>query len=356
MADEDSNSERTEDPTPQRREDFRKRGQVAQTRELGSVLVLFMSLLAMWLLGRFFLQQLSDVFTKSFTEYVVTSSRQEDWFMAVKFAATRSAFIVVPLAVLLWVVNVAATVLQIGFLSSEEALKFDLNKIDPVAGFQKIFSLRALVEGLKAIIKMSLVGCIVYVIITGEVKTVPQLVNYDVLSLLSYIGVLFLKLFGWVGLFMIGLAGSDYFFQRWELEKKMRMTKQEIKEEVKSREGDPLVRARVRKLQRELANRRMMDDVKKADVIITNPTHIAVALQYSKTMVAPKIIAKGAGEVAERIKQKAKEFNIPIVENKPLARTIFKTLKIGQIIPRELYTAVAEVLSYIFKLKKKRIF
>lgn len=135
----------------------------------------------------------------------------------------------------------------------------------------------------------------------------------------------------------------------------MRMTKQEVKEEIKSREGDPLIRARVRKLQREMANRRMMDDVKKADVIITNPTHIAVALQYTKEMIAPKVIAKGAGEIAERIKKQAKEFNIPIVENKPLARTIYKTLKIGQAIPRELYAAVAEVLSYIFRLKKKRM-
>ncbi len=354
MANEDDNSERTEDATPQRREDFRKKGQVAQSREFSSVLVLFASLLAMWLLGRFFLLQLSEVFTRSFGEYAVTSARSEDWFMAIKFAAIKSAMIVVPMGLLLWVVNVASTVFQIGFLANEEALNFDLKKIDPVAGFKKIFSLRATVEGAKAILKMSLVGSIVYAIIVNEVAIVPQLINYDVSSMFVYVGVLLLKLFGWVGLFMIGLAGSDYFFQRWDLEKKMRMTKQEVKEEIKSREGDPLIRARVRKLQRELANRRMMDDVKKADVIITNPTHIAIALQYSKTMVAPKLIAKGAGEIAERIKQKAKELNIPIVENKPLARTIFKTLKIGQTIPRELYTAVAEVLSYIFKLKKKR--
>ncbi|MCB0351287.1 MAG: EscU/YscU/HrcU family type III secretion system export apparatus switch protein, partial [Bdellovibrionales bacterium] len=180
MADEDDNSERTEDPTPQRREDFRKKGQVAQSRELSSVLVLLISLLAMWLLGRFFLQQLSDVFTRSFTEYAVTSSRHEDWFMAIKFAATKSAMIVLPLGILLWVVNVASTVLQIGFLASEEVLKFDLNKLDPVAGFKKILSLRAVVEGAKAIIKMSLVSSIVYVIISNEVLIVPQLINYDV--------------------------------------------------------------------------------------------------------------------------------------------------------------------------------
>jgi flagellar biosynthetic protein FlhB len=352
---EQGDSERTEEATPQRREDFRKRGQVAQSREVASVLVLLSTLLAMWMLGRFFLQQVYEVFSRSFTDYVVMSSRQEDWFMAVKFAATKSAFIVGPLAVLLWLVNVASTVVQIGFLQNEEALKFDFNKLNPVDGFKRIFSLRALFEGFKAVIKMLMVGTIVYMVIQGEVKTVPQLASYNVNELLIYIGVIMTKLFGWVGLFMLVLALSDYLFQRWELEKQMRMTKQEVKEEIKSREGDPLIRARVRKLQREMANRRMMEDVKKADVIITNPTHIAVAIIYTQNMVAPKLLAKGADEVAARIRTIAKEFKIPIVENKPLARTIFKTMKIGQTIPRELYTAVAEVLSYIFRLKNKRM-
>lgn len=347
-------SERTEDPTPQRREDFRKRGQVAQSKELSSVLVIFASILAIWLLGRFFLQQIYDVFTRSFTDYLYTSSRQEDWFPAVKFALGKSALIVLPFAGLLWLVNVLATVVQIGFLNNEEALKFDLEKINPVEGFKRIFTLNAIVEGLKAIIKMALVVGVVYLIIKSEIDHVPHLAYYNINSLLVYIGAVFLKLFGWVGIFMFVFAAGDYLYQRWELEKKMRMTKQEVKEEIKSREGDPLVRARMRKLQRELANRRMMDDVKKADVVITNPTHIAVALQYTKDMVAPKVIAKGAGEIAERLKKRARESNIPIVENKTLARTIFKTLKIGQTIPRELYTAVAEVLSYIFRLKKKR--
>ena len=182
----------------------------------------------------------------------------------------------------------------------------------------------------------------------------PKLVTYDVPELMTYIAELVFKLVGGVGTFMIALAAFDFFFQKYDLEQKMRMTKQEVKEEHKSREGDPLIRARIRKLQREMATRRMMDDVKKADVIITNPTHIAVAVQYSANLVAPKIIAKGADIVAERIKKVAKELNIPIVENKPLARTIYKTIEIGQTIPRELYNAVAEVLSYVYRLKGKR--
>jgi flagellar biosynthetic protein FlhB len=275
--------------------------------------------------------------------------------MAVKFAAMKSAFIVLPFGVMLWIINVFSSVVQTGLINNEEAMQLDFSKLDFVQGLKKILSLRAFIEGFKALVKISLIGTIVYTIIKGEVKNIPQLINYDVNTLIIYIGKIMAKLMGWVGLFMLVLASLDYFFQRWELEKKMRMTKQEIKEEIKSREGDPLIRARMRKLQRELSSRRMMDDVKKADVIITNPTHIAVALQYSKNMIAPKLIAKGADEMAARIRARAKELNIPIVENKPLARTIFKTLKIGQTIPRELYTAVAEVLSYIFKLKKKRM-
>jgi flagellar biosynthetic protein FlhB len=162
------------------------------------------------------------------------------------------------------------------------------------------------------------------------------------------------RLLAGIGMFMAFLAAADYLFQRWELEKEMRMTKQEIREEVKSREGDPMIKARIKRAQREIASRRMMEEVPKADVIVTNPTHIAVALKYDETMVSPKVIAKGADLIAEKIKALAREHSIPIVENKPLARAIFKTLKIGQMIPRELYTAVAEVLSYVYRLKRKR--
>jgi flagellar biosynthetic protein FlhB len=179
-------------------------------------------------------------------------------------------------------------------------------------------------------------------------------VSYSVNQLFAYLGEVTFNLLSGVGVFVGVLAGLDFLFQRWDLEKQMRMTKQEVKEEHKSREGDPLVRARIRRVQREMATRRMMDEVPKADVVITNPTHIAVALRYSETMVAPTIVAKGAGAIAEKIKQVARDKGIPVVENKPLARTIFKTLEIGQAIPRELYTAVAEVLSYVFRLKKKK--
>jgi flagellar biosynthetic protein FlhB len=169
-----------------------------------------------------------------------------------------------------------------------------------------------------------------------------------------YMGKVVVKLLGGVGGLMFIIAAADYFYQRWDLEKKMMMTKQEVKEEHKSREGDPMVKNRIRRIQREMASKRMMADVPKADVIITNPTHIAVCIKYSDNLPAPQLIAMGADNVAEKIKELARQHNIPIVENKPLARTIFKTMKIGQVIPRELFVAVAEVLSYVYRLRRKK--
>lgn len=352
---ETNDQEKTEEATPQRREDFRRRGQVAQSREVGAVLIMLGSLIAMWLLGRFFLEQVHQVFTQSFTEFAVMTARQDDWFNAFKFAFTKAALVVGPIAGILWLVGICSSLIQVGFLSNEEALNMDFNRLNPVEGFKKIMSLRSLVEGVKSIIKIVIVGLLIYSVFKSEIVNIPQVANYEVKQLLVYVGDVLFKLLGIVILFMAVLAALDYFFQRWELEKKMRMTKQEVKEEHKNREGDPMVRARIRKLQRELATRRMMEDVKKADVVITNPTHVAVALRYSAQMIAPRVVAKGAGEVAAKIKEMAKQFNVPIVENKPLARTMFRTLKIGQTIPRELYTAVAEVLSYIYRLKKKQV-
>ena len=245
--------------------------------------------------------------------------------------------------------------MQVGFVINEEALQLKFEKLNPVEGFKRIMSLRSWVEGLKAVIKVVVVGMIVFWILENDILKLPILVNFSIEQIIAYIGDITVRLFLGVGVFMIILATIDYGFQRFELEKQMKMTKQEVKEEHKSREGDPLIKARIRRIQREMANRRMMTEVPKADVIITNPTHIAVALKYDHTMAAPTVIAKGADLVAEKIKSLAKEHSIPVVENKPLARTIFKTIKIGQNIPRELYTAVAEVLSYVYRLKKRKV-
>ena len=349
------NDERTEDATEMRREEFRKRGQVAQTRELSSVLVLLGSALMFWGLGKYFLSQLLEIFSQTYTEQLIVAARNADWRPAILFVVTKGLLIAGPLWGLYFIIGFASSIIQTGLLNNEEALNLDWNRINPVEGLKRLVSLRALIEGLKAIVKVAVVLTIMYFTLRSEIQVLPRLSNFNVQQMIQYVGQCLLKILAVIGVFMSVVAVADYFFQWWELEKQMRMTKQEVKEEHKSREGDPMIKARIRRIQKDMANKRMMEKVPKADVVITNPTHIAVALKYDANMIAPELVAKGAGLIAEKIKALAKENRVPIVENKPLARTIFKTMKIGQGIPRELFTAVAKVLSYVYRLKGKTV-
>jgi flagellar biosynthetic protein FlhB len=354
MADSDS-GERSEEATTQRREDFRKRGQVAQTRELSSVLGLFAALFLVWLCGKFFFEQIYTLFHMMLGEELVANARGGNgWIAASHFAMSKAFLMLAPVLGIMFVTAFAATALQTGLLFNEEALQFKPDRMDPIQGLFRIFSLKALVEGFKALLKLVVIMTMIYWLLKDQLMILPQLVHFSVGQIFIYMGGLVTRLLAGVGMFMFVLAAADYMFQRWELEREMKMTKQEVREEVKSREGDPMVKARIKRIQREIAGRRMMEEVPKADVIVTNPTHIAVALKYDDTMISPRLLAKGADFMAEKIKSLAKEHSIPIVENKPLARTIFKTLKLGDSIPRELYTAVAEVLSYVYKLKRMR--
>ncbi|MCB0377412.1 MAG: flagellar biosynthesis protein FlhB [Bdellovibrionales bacterium] len=356
MANEQDMQEKTEEATPQRREDFRRQGQVAQTRELSSALALFGLSILMWFMGRILVEQFFDIYNVLYRSYFLAAIEAGNIYPAIAFAFKKILMITLPVYVLMFSLGVASSILQIGVLFSEESIKFNTNKINPIEGLKRLFSLKALVEGIKAILKFTLVAGVIYLVLRGEFATLPKLLFMKPIQMFYYIGVLVFKSMLSIGAVMTVLAAADYFFLRFDLEKQMRMSKQEVKEEVKSREGDPLIKARIRKIQKEMATKRMMEDVPKADVIITNPTHLAIALKYDPTQhAAPQIIAKGADFLAEKIRNLAKEHEIPIVENKPLARTIYKTLEVGQFIPRELFEAVAEVLAFVFKLKRKRV-
>lgn len=351
MAGEDQ--EKTEEATQAKREEFRRRGQVAQSRELAGALFVVLSAMAIFILGRFFFSELEELFHYSFGQDMVAAVRGGDMFTALKLGGQKALILTLPVVGVTFLIGIGATVIQVGFLQVEDALAPKFEKLNPVEGLKRIFSLRSVVEALKAILKMILIGAIVIYVIKSEVIRVPFLIQYSVEQLVHYIGTVTMKMLAGIGLALTVLAIADYFFQRWDTEKKMMMSKQEVKEEHKNREGDPMIKARIRRVQREMANKRMMEKVPTADVIITNPTHIAVALKYDEGLPAPQLIAKGADLIAEKIKTIARENNIPVIENKPLARTIFKTMKLGQVIPRELFVAVAEVLSYVYKLRKK---
>lgn len=355
MASEADQGERTEEATQQRREDFRKRGHVPQTRELSSVLLLFASVLLVTAATPLLYGQIREIFTQSLGDALVAAARQGEVIHVLSFAIKKAAIIVVPILILFWITGFVSSLVQIGFLNNEEALQIRWERMDPVAGFKRLASLKSLVEGFKSLLKLVLILGITYLMLKNQINLLPRLMQFTLGEIFQVLGLLSVRLLAGTGVFMLVLAGADYLFQRWDVEREMRMTRQEVKEEIKSREGDPMIRARIKRIQRDLATRRMMEEVPKADVIVTNPTHIAVALKYDETMVAPRLLAKGADHMAEKIKEVARAHKVPIVENKPLARAIFKTLKIGATIPRELYTAVAEVLSYVYRLRKRKV-
>jgi flagellar biosynthetic protein FlhB len=351
MAGEDS--EKTEEATQSRREDFRKRGQVVHSKELASALLLLASAGSIFILSKFFFSEISEIFRHTLGGDMVQAVRDGDLFTAMKMAGGKMFILIAPVLGISFIISVGSTVVQTGFLNVEDALSPKLEKLNPIEGFQRIFSLRAVVEALKALLKLIFIGAVVLMILKSEVFQLPSVIQFTAQQLVSYLGDVTVRLLSGVGMAMMVLSAADYFFQKWDLDKKMMMTKQEVKEEHKQREGDPMIKARIRRVQRDMANRRMMDKVPKADVIVTNPTHIAIALKYDASLPAPQVIAKGADLIAEKIKEIARQNNIPIVENKPLARTIYKTLKLGQVIPRELFVAVAEVLSYVYRLRRK---
>ncbi len=347
--------EKTEEATPQRREEFRKQGQVAQTRELSSALALFGLSLVLYFMGRLFVEQFFSIYNELYTTQLLATIKSGDILPALIYSMKKILLLSFPVFLTMFVFGIASSVLQVGFMFTSETLTPNLKKVNPLEGLKRMFSMKALVEGIKAVFKFSLVAIIIYSVLKNEFAIIPKLIYAESLQIFYYVGTLAVKSMLSIGALMAVLAGLDYMFQRFDMEKQMRMTKQEVKEEVKSREGDPLIKARIRKIQKEMANKRMMNEVPKADVIITNPTHLAIAIKYQPDkFAAPVVLAKGADHMAKKIRELATTHKIPIVENKPLARTIFKTLEVGQMIPRELFEAVAEVLAYVFRLKRKK--
>jgi flagellar biosynthetic protein FlhB len=318
--DSDSTEEKTEQPTQQRREEFRKSGQVAQSREVASILVLLGVAVVLYFLSREFLNQLENLFKMSFTENIIAAAKRGDLIPALKMAFNKAFIIVAPVFGIAMFMGIGATVVQVGFISAWDHISPNLERINPVSGFSRLFNMRNLVEGIKSIVKIILIGTAAFLIIKNEMIMAPKLVQFSTSQTMAHLGHVLFKLIGGISALLTLLAILDYGFQRWDLEKRMRMSKQEVKEEFKQREGDPLIKSRIKRIQRELAQKRMMEKVPKADVIITNPTHIAVAIQYDRgSMAAPTLVAKGADLIAERIKKIAREHNIPVVENKPCA-------------------------------------
>jgi flagellar biosynthesis protein FlhB len=357
MADNDQEQERTEDATSRRRDEAREKGQVARSQEIVSVGILVACLLYFYFGSSGMLKSIMELLTHGFrtaAQDELTIQSFNNLFVDYAFKAFKIVF---PIMLTVVIAAILGNIMQIGILFSSESVIPKISKIDPIKGLERLFSLRSLVELFKSIFKMCIVGIVAYIVIKGEVSNMIPLMDNSVWGILIYYGRICFKIILTTTVVLVILAILDYVYQRWEYEKSLRMTKQEIKDEYRNTEGDPLIKARIRRIQREIAQKRMMSQVPKADVIITNPTHLAIAIQYDPAnMMAPKVVAKGANLIAEKIKQIAAENDVPMVEDKPLAQVLYKMVGIDHVIPEDLYRAVAEVLAFVYNQKKIKIF
>lgn len=352
---EESFQEKTEQATPKRREEARRKGQVARSAELSSVAILAVGLLALWGLGGYMCNRMRllmvEVFTNGMAIQLDPVTVRPHLFTWIGGYVA----IVAPMAILLAAGAVVVNIAQVGVLFTGEPLVPKGDRISPLSGLKRIFSKKGLVELAKGLFKVAIVAYLTYQTISSESDRFMGFVDMEVGQIFGISGEMVLALGFRLVLLLLILAVLDYAFQRWEYERNLRMTRQEVKEELKQQEGDPMIRSRIRALQREMSQRRMMADVGEADVVVTNPTHLAVALKYDPaSMDAPLVLAKGQRLVAEKIKELARQAGVPLVENKPLAQVLFKTVQIGQEIPEELFRATAEVLAFVFGLKRRR--
>ena len=350
---ESGGQERTEKATPKRRKQARRKGQVASSREIPSVLILMTAMGFFYFAGSWMFWNISGIIGAIYEQLDTLHIDVISDVSALSVVVYKKIFIILfPFFVPVLIAALAGHIGQIGFEMHSQPMRPKLSKFNPISGLKKLVSLKSLVELLKSLFKILIIGSIAFGVVKKEMPKFPALMQQEVGDILVFISTVAFKIFFLVCLALIILAVLDYIYQRWQHEENLKMTKQEVKDERKQSEGDPKVKGRIRKKQMEMAVRRMMEAVPEADVVITNPVHLAVALQFdSAQMVAPTVVAKGAGPVAARIKEIAREHQVPIVEDKPLAQALHKMVEIGEFIPAELYRAVAEVLAYVYRLK-----
>lgn len=346
------NQEKTEKATPKKRQDSRKKGQVAKSSDLPGAFILLFVFASFLMLGGYYKSRINELFGSLFLDWLtmeLTTANVMQLFVSI---AMQVLIILLPIFTIVMIIGVLGNVIQFGFLLTGEPLKMQLKKLNPIEGFKRIFSMRSLVEFLKSILKVSIIAILVYITIVREWNQLLSLSMQPLEAIFSFTADLTIKLGIEIGAVLAVLAFLDFLYQKYEHEKSIKMSKQDIKDEYKKSEGDPLIKGRIRERQRRMALQRMMQDVPKADVVITNPTHFAIALKYdADQMEAPKILAKGMDHVALRIKEVAKENGVITMENKPLARALYERAEIGDVIPADLFQAVAEVLAYVYKMK-----
>ncbi|MFY8094529.1 MAG: flagellar biosynthesis protein FlhB [Niveispirillum sp.] len=355
MAEDQDDDSKTEEPTGKRLADAREKGQVPKSQEfthifvLGASLVLILMILP-WSFGRI------SVSLVPFIEQPHAIQMESSSLLTVFFDLTTSVLIAmtVPLFILL-VAVVVASVVQVGFLvTTENFLKFDLNRLNPMSALAQKFSGKNLVEFLKSLAKLIIVSIVVYLMLRPLWGSVDHFIAMSMIDIVKETQALSAKIIFAILLVLLVLGGADYLYQRYTFMKQMRMTKQEVKDEFKQAEGDPLIKGKIRQLRMERARNRMMGNIPTADVVVTNPTHYAVALKYDPAVMgAPTVVAKGVDHLAQRIREIAEENDVPLIANPALARALYASAEVNEEIPADHYKAVAEIISYVFKMKRK---
>jgi flagellar biosynthetic protein FliR/FlhB len=349
--------EKTEQPTPKKLDDARKKGQVAKSTDLNSAIILLLLVILISTLGNFIFSNIYLFLQNSLGNGLNINITQGNISQFILEHILAFFKITIPILGGVMVVGVLTNLLQIGFIRSLHPLKPDIKRLNPIEGFKRIFSKKSLFELTKNLLKLVVVGFIAYSFINDNLKNIFSTTQMSIQGYFPFFKEIVLGLMLRIGVVMLILSIIDYIYQRYEFKKNLRMTKHEIKEEMKQMEGDPQIKSLRKQKQRQLAMKRMMAEVPNSTVIITNPTHLAIAIKYDeKTIGAPIVLAKGADYVAERIREIAKQEKIPIIENKPLARVLYKEVDVGQEVPMELYQAVAEILAIVYRMENKSKF
>lgn len=346
--------EKTEKATPKKKLDERQKGKVAKSQDVNTAILLLFSFILLFVFGSYMRDTLTTLYEHTFTEFIHWELTENSIHQIFSGAAIELAKMLAPIMLGAIIAGFASNIMQIGFLFTATPLKIDLKRIDPIQGAKRIFSARALVELLKSLLKIVFIGVITFTIIwiyKDEMMMQAFINAENALAFFSRVTII-MGISATVALLFLSIL--DYVYQRYDFEKNLRMSKQDVKDEHKNMEGDPLIKSKIKAKQKQMAQRRMMSEVPTADVVITNPTHFAIAIKYDEEKaIAPYIVARGTDQIALRIKEIAKAHDVVTVEDRQLARSLHSALEIGDMIPEEFYQAVAEILAYVYRLEKK---
>lgn len=349
----ESAGERTEKATPKRRQDERKKGHVVQSPDITSAVAMLGTFAAMRVLGPSMIQKITDGMRGMLSGLTSTINGYESMRAHLLIGLSVVTGVALPMMLVAFAVTILATLAQTRLLVSPDQLKPDFSRLNPLEGIKRLFSARSFFELGKSILKVILVATVVYFDIRPQMHNILLLYTASLAQSVSWLAGVLADVGLKVSAVMLVLGAVDYFFQWFQYEKDLRMTKEEIKEEFKQMEGNPEIKGKIKSMQRQMARRRMMQEVPKADVVLRNPTHYAVALKYDHgKQHAPACVAKGQNAVALRIVEIAEENHVHVTEDPPLTRALYKAVDVGQEIPAEFYKAVAEILAYIYKLRR----